>query len=276
MIISDRYEFVYIHIPKCGGSTVRSRLQNFDETNGAFTGRVEVHPDLGLVDYVHIPLFVLKKYFPNEYQKVIKYKSFAVVRDPFARFPSSFAQHLKRYGMGHIKDLSPSDLKSELTRVICDLEKMNDAQTLLPAKYIHFQPQHDYVYHDGRKIIDAVYGLDDLESLFYNINEYLGEGESGYYERSEQRVSVNQSVVYRFPAMRKLITPASPIVKVMLKPFLSDQKYRSLRSIFYTQQGAALRDLVDSDYVKSFIEDFYQRDFELLASLDKCRSKESQ
>lgn len=43
MIISDKYRFVFIHIPKCAGMTIQNQLQSFDDTNGAHMGKVANH-----------------------------------------------------------------------------------------------------------------------------------------------------------------------------------------------------------------------------------------
>jgi hypothetical protein len=89
MIISDRHHFVFAHIPKCAGTSVRDALQHLDDRDGFYTGRVDQHPTLGLLDYVHIPLFNLRDHFRSEFEKAGDYWSFAVVRDPFGRFPSA-------------------------------------------------------------------------------------------------------------------------------------------------------------------------------------------
>ena len=97
MILSKPHKFAFIHIPKCAGTTVRNLLQSFDSMEGHFTSRVDTHPVLGQLDYVHMPLFVLRDYFPEEFEMVRDYWSFCCDAGSFARFASSVSQHLKMY-----------------------------------------------------------------------------------------------------------------------------------------------------------------------------------
>ncbi len=80
MIISDKHQFAFVHIPKCAGTSLRSILQHFDDRGSKFTGRVDHHTELGELDYVHIPLFALREHFRPEFEAVQQYWSFAVVR----------------------------------------------------------------------------------------------------------------------------------------------------------------------------------------------------
>jgi len=114
MIISDRHKFVFIHIPKCAGLYIRSKLETYDDTDGAFSSRVEPHPELGVLDYVHIPLFTLRDYFPQEYAKVAEYWSFSVVRDPYKRFPSSLTQLFRMYADERIEEKSTREIRAKV------------------------------------------------------------------------------------------------------------------------------------------------------------------
>jgi len=267
MIISDKYHFVFIHIPKCAGSTVRSLLQGLDDTHGAFTGRVERHPELGLVDYVHIPLFVLKIYFPSEFDKVKRFYSFTVVRDPFSRFPSSFSQHLKRYGKEAVKDLSLKELKFEVTRVINYLSNQPGGQALLPADYIHFQPQYDYIYLQGERVVDRVFGLDKIDALVADLNRFIGSDVIKW--QSERIENINQATVYRNELIRQMISPLLPLAQKVVRPLLPLCVHEALRGLVYVHQTQRVADIFDSDYVRSFIKEYYREDIELIQSLTK-------
>ncbi len=267
MIISDKYHFVFIHIPKCAGSTVRSILQRLDDTHGAFTGRVARHLELGFVDYVHIPLFVLKDYFPSEFDKVKRFYSFTVVRDPFSRFPSSFSQHLKRYGKAAVKDLSLKEIKFEVTRVINYLSNQRGGQVLLPADYIHFQRQYDYIYLKGERVVDKVFGLDEIDALFADLNHFIG---SDVIEWQSKRIeNINQAIVYRNELIRQMISPLLPLAHKIVRPLLPVHVHKALHALFYVPQKKRVADIFDSDYVRSFIKDYYREDIELIQSLAK-------
>src|ERR1700756_1678559 len=97
MIINDPHEVVFVHVPKCGGTSIRLQLAEMDSYKGAFQYKGE-HPDLGKIHYAHIPLQFLSAAFPDAFDKVSRYKSFALLRDPFDRFASATFQRLEEFG----------------------------------------------------------------------------------------------------------------------------------------------------------------------------------
>ena len=51
MILSDRYRFVFIHVPKCAGTSVRAAVAPYHDADSRFLKGVELHPDLGEIDF---------------------------------------------------------------------------------------------------------------------------------------------------------------------------------------------------------------------------------
>lgn len=96
MIIDDTHQFVFVHIPKCAGSSVHAQLSLFDARDPA-SHRGGVHPVLGPIHFAHIPLRFLRDHFPAEFAKLGVYRSFALTRDPRARFVSATVQHLREF-----------------------------------------------------------------------------------------------------------------------------------------------------------------------------------
>ena len=105
MIIDDEHRVAFVHIPKCGGTSVRNQLAAIDSCKGEFYGR-RPHERLGLLDYCHIPLQTLAREFPTAYEKVGAYQSFAIVREPHARFASAHVGEAGGIGLivGHQLD----------------------------------------------------------------------------------------------------------------------------------------------------------------------------
>ncbi|MEG3766270.1 sulfotransferase family 2 domain-containing protein [Alteromonas sp. 14N.309.X.WAT.G.H12] len=88
MIVSDEKEFVFIHNPKCGGTTVRDSLKKFDTHAHWFWGQTKIN---GLtVDKAHMPLSIVKNYFPEVYKVFKNYFVFGIVRNPYKRVISSY------------------------------------------------------------------------------------------------------------------------------------------------------------------------------------------
>ena len=99
MIISDKYRFVFIHNPKCGGTSVRKALQDYDTRNNHFWMFAEVY---GVkVDKAHMPLYLLRVYSPQDYDILKTYFTFMFVRHPIERCISGFNETHK----GLVRDL---------------------------------------------------------------------------------------------------------------------------------------------------------------------------
>lgn len=261
MIISDKYQFAFVHIPKCAGTTVRTPLQRMDDCDGFFTSRVDHHPDLGLLDYVHIPLFTLRDYFSSEFEKVQNYWSFAVMRDPHSRFASSISQRLKKYRNQPIQNCSAVEIKEEIKRSIDFLENQLRYNHHLPAEYIHFQKQVDYILLDGKQIVDDLYTVDEVDLLLAAVSKRVGcnlcaGGNDG------QMPQDNRSMVYRNELFRLLMKSTRPVTRLAART-LSENSRQKLRNMIYIRRDQRLESVFSSDYVQDFIQNYYQDDIAL-------------
>jgi hypothetical protein len=260
MIINDTCQFVFVHIPKCAGTFVRQYIQPYDETGGAFTSRVAEHPALGLIDFVHMPLFTLREHFPQEYQKICSYRAFALVRDPVQRFPSSMAEFLKLKARP-IKHVETSELIMEVKSVIRFLSDHDAEEALLPHEYIHFQRQADYVYDNGNCLINNVYPVENVHDLLVDAGRILGRRLQPQQDGGWK--NPNQSVVYRHPWVHRLVELARPVATRCLKPILSESVKNWIRHRIYVPRQERFAEVFQSDEIKRFIKDYYQADFEL-------------
>ena len=167
MIIDDTHETAFVHIPKCGGTTISVQFGDLDSYDGAFRRKGD-HPALGAIHYAHIPLRFLHRHYPVEFDKVRAYRSFALTRDPHERFASATFQRLAEFvGVAKI-DITRAKALGEAHAVMgwlaqrgpfCDLE------------YIHFSRQVDYVALDGERIVDVVLPLEDIADLAAALEE---------------------------------------------------------------------------------------------------------
>ncbi len=265
MIIDDKHEIAFIHIPKCAGTTVRKHLQPFDRSNGYFTARVEKHNQLGMLDYVHIPLFVLKEYFLEEFDLVNEYWSFAIMRDPFSRFASSVSQRLKMYGGMPIHEMSKGEIINEVNVCIDFLRSKSGNYVLLPAEYIHFQRQIDYIYVDKKKVVKSIYTMSDISLVLNLLQEKIG-GEAEDIADGESLASENNTLVYRNDLIRliiKMIKPCSSLLPNGIRDVFRDKVYVS--------RDSKMADVFMSDTVRGFVEDYYRSDIELFNKVNKKR-----
>jgi hypothetical protein len=267
MIISHTYRFAFIHIPKCAGTTVRNPLQIFDDTNGVYTRRVAEHPVLGNLDYVHIPLFGLKKYFEKEFMSVTDYWSFSIVRDPYARFASSVSQRLKMYSDLPIHKCGLTEVRKAIEESIDYLLQQPTNNHLLPPEYIHFQKQIDYIELNGEQIVESLYTVNDVNLLLKDVEQRIGQtlGEGSRTANSVPRA--NQSVVFRNNALRWMFETARPVTnKVGL--LLPDRFKQGIRDKVYVPRDQRMKDLFTKDYVQDFIREYYAEDIALCEKVD--------
>lgn len=261
MIISDTHRVAFLHIPKCAGNSVRQVVQDLDETGGMYTSRTAEHPKLGWIDYAHIPLFVLKDHFPDEYRKLRTYSTYALVRDPYDRFPSSVAQHLGRFGPGPLRTLTPSQIARELDRILTVLERTLESRRYLPVQYIHFQRQTDFVFDRGERVVRHLFGVEELDRLLVALSQKVGRplGSPGACDV----IRSNQTLVYRNQLGGIVSRRVEPLGRKLLPGSLVRRlEYRIRRRILVPWQRRPIS-AFHTPRVRSFVERYYADDIEL-------------
>jgi len=256
MILSDRYRFVFAHVPKCAGSYVRNTLAPYDDTDGRFSGREQRQPFLGIWHYAHIPLCILQQYFPSEFERLQIYRSFALFRDPFDRFPSSIAQRVKQYRGMPLHTLSQADIQSEVDVVISCLSQQDE---ITDPSYIHFVRQSDYLELKGERVIQNLYSVRNVSIMLRDIGELVGETLEGL----QQNPAINQTDVYRHEGLRRIIEAVRPILNDTILELLPESAKKHIRRFLYVPREQKTNDIFRSDSIKSFVREYYRRDFEV-------------
>src|SRR5688500_1347984 len=88
MIISERRGFIFLHNPKCAGTTVRTALSRFDTTGNFFWGLDQWRGHK--LDKAHLPVFVTKSKYPEYFSLFAQFFVFMFVRHPYQRVISAF------------------------------------------------------------------------------------------------------------------------------------------------------------------------------------------
>lgn len=270
MIISNTHRFVFIHIPKCAGTTVRNPIASFNDWKLVGPPWQKEHSVIGRLDYGHIPLFTLREYFEEEFEAVTDYWSFAVVRDPFSRFASSVSQHSNRYSDKPIQKRSLGEVRAMIEGSIDFLSRQPREQHLLPPEYIHFQKQLDYVELNGMRIVDKLYTVDNVNVLLEDVGRIVGQK---LVEHSLQDGGIrrNSSVVYRNDILRRVIETARPFTNRLVNG-LSDRAKQKIRDRVYVPRDKRMTDLFSADNVQQFIRDYYADDILLFHQVNQHES----
>ena len=259
MIISDRHQFAFIHVPKCAGTSVRRALREFDDRRGAYATSKGSHPLLGQIDLGHIPLFILKDFFPEEFENIRNYWSFALIRGPYERFGSSLTQRLKMYGSRPLIELSEQEVEREIGKVISHLRDVPRGRLLAP-EFIHFQPQVDYLFLDGERIVQSVYRVDQFDALLADVSRRIGSDSPQLADTASEMA--NRSITYRSDHIRRLVTSAEPTIRRLAR-YLPGRVKDRLREFAYVPRDQVLGRLFQADHVRGFIADYYREDIAL-------------
>ena len=175
----------FIHVPKCGGTTVSQSLRPHlafpVEEMAADLGLPASqmpphdynlrHPELGRIKVNHIPAAILAEHFPRTWAAVEASSSFAVLRDPRDRFVSAVLQRLREYrGLG-ASAVSDRRVEDEAARVC---EWLDGRGPFCDAEYVHFSRQADYVERQGRRVHERVFPIERLDALYDWLHERHG------------------------------------------------------------------------------------------------------
>lgn len=233
---------------------MRKHLKHYDEKTIP-TGLGE-HPVLEQFDYGHIPLSVLKEFFPSEYAKVKKYFSFAIIRNPITRFASSVNQRLFMHKKMLSVHLTKKQINNEINEAIELLTKLED-MALLPANLIHFQRQASFIYDNGDSLIDNVYTVENVKQLFDDLEQAVGL----LLNHEPMRRKYNASHrIYKNGLLRTADKPIRPFRKAIMRllPYKVSQSIE--KSMFVYPKNL---DIFRSDYVNDFIRSYYKEDINL-------------
>jgi len=155
MIICPTQKFVFIHIPKCAGTSIRSQIVKCDPDHVSM-GRVGKHPVLGKIDFGHVPLTVLREHFPDEYAAVKKYPSYAVVRDPLDRFGSALRQVLWAFEKRAMTLIPKEEVREKTLRMLDKIAANIDAPIY---RHIFFARQDSFIFDGSDRLADTLIPL---------------------------------------------------------------------------------------------------------------------
>lgn len=146
MIISHKYQTVFLHIPKCAGTSIRNALAQSDPDCRKMWGWRWMDRHQRYADSAHMPLIDLP---PNLLEIVRDYTVITLTRDPLARFFSAIHQHFQQHQ--YRQRPSVSDFLHELDSVKIRYD---------PA-YVHFCPQHYFINISTKKYVDHILQIED-------------------------------------------------------------------------------------------------------------------
>lgn len=259
MIISPRHGFVFVHIPKCAGTSVRTQIAACDPDHIALANPGN-HPVLGRIDFGHVPLSLLREHFPEHYAYLERLPAFAVVRDPLTRFGSAFRQLLWQYERTPMTMIEPKVLRERILKSIDEVGAEIDAPS---HKMIFFSRQSDFVFDDGRRLVDHLVPIENVGDFIAHLAVKTG-APMDPERRSNQNVDLRA----------KWLGPAAFKVNDFLRRRLPQQWHARIKDaavgLLATQKSAAeTSGILDLPEVRDFVAETYKADFALYQMAQK-------
>lgn len=257
MIICDTHEFAFVHIPKCAGTTVRRDLRPIDTTGCAFFDIAD-HPAMGRVHLAHLTLADIAAHYPDAFEKVGRYRSMAIVRNPVERFESAIQQRLREFKRVPQSSISGPIIAAETADVIAYLDR---APARLDLEHVHFTRQSEFIEFDGARFVDEIFSLDDMAAVARHVTKL-----TGVMIGREPR---NRTTELRFRALR----PMQRLLRGHYAQLVgSDQRRwirdKMTRAGFYKSVPKTQFERPDGPTAR-FIHDYYARDLEIVADVSR-------
>jgi hypothetical protein len=253
MIVSDSHRLVFLHIPKCAGSTVQHHLRAAAGDRSLFAGDHTL-ADGAEIDLNHVTLGQLAAYFPEILQKVRAYDSYAVLRDPAARLASSLAYYSRTIGGRPLSQDGYPALRQTMARVF---DRLHAAGGTPDKALIWFQPQRDYVVLNGRRLTRHLFVLPDLSLLAEALR-----ARHGIALDANQRINPARAET----RLRSLLKTAARPMLGLLPQGLGRSLRRASSAALTVAPAGLYRRLYDDPLFQGFLADYYAEDKALYAS----------
>lgn len=185
MPIFDKYKTIFIHIPKCGGSSVNTMMgihEIFDKNR--MKGWMHEQVRKGDKEIMYGNTIRKGYYYELDHslfchilekhpEKCLNYFKFAVVRDPYERILSEFFYFNDRF----IK--KTNDKPEDFKKFIFELKsRWNEINTMDHYKYSHFYPQYYFTNildpNNPGCAMDYICKLEEIDKLCEVLKENIG------------------------------------------------------------------------------------------------------
>ena len=161
-MIDHKYKIIFIHIPRCGGTSIEKAITGYDYW--------QIAPLLK-----HAPANIYKNLFPRYWKEYFK---FSIVRNPYTRFRSLW-KYRDAYGLS--KDLSGKiKLKKYLSYFHSNNQTIETQRNLIKnginIAYISSKKfKQNRVYGNYlNEPLDAIYNFESLPLVFEELGRKLG------------------------------------------------------------------------------------------------------
>jgi len=252
MLLSTEFDFAFVHIPKCGGTSLRDSFRNMPGLHNPLTDARSAIPFE--TDPNHVQLCVLRDHAPGLLAHLEACTSYAVLRDPVERFPSALAQHCKMFQGTDLGDLSIPEIR-ELTEAAIAYLRSEDP--VRDRRYIHFERQVRFTHLDGRRVVDRLFRLNDQAALVADV-----AATTGY--RAPSLNESNAAANFRSATLQKIRLGFPRPIKRLVRDHMPLAGKRAIDQLFFRPSLTQDRlEAILTPDVRNFIADHYAEDFKI-------------
>jgi len=193
MLISHKYKFITIDIPKTGTRSFRESLVPLGVIDEFGV------PNLNAEFYQHEGAIRAKKQFVKNVWNWNEYFKFTIVRNPWQRY-FSFFKYFKSYGEKYMRrDESINWHEPEINqgKLCVELFKNKDDQTILKNIILNNNSQDSY-YRDesGKIIVDHIAEFENLQNEFVLLCDKVGIQAPTLQHGNKSANSLNMHDIY--------------------------------------------------------------------------------
>jgi sulfotransferase famil protein len=154
MIWIGARRLLFVHNPKCAGTAIhKALLSEFPDAQAAWGRRYDAARD-EIEDLAHLSIAEGRAHFAIDGA----FRSFGFVRDPYARFVSSYL-HLKHWNRDW-RDVTPDDLLFD----VLDEERIRG-----DWKFVHFAPQYRFFYEGTMRAVTELWKAEALPGAWRQV-----------------------------------------------------------------------------------------------------------
>ena len=161
-MINDKHEFIFIHTPKCGGSSIEDLLKNDSRMIRGWSEKNKVFIQ-------HCTILQLKQLYNI---KLDKYFSFTFTRNPWDRAVSDYKGWFRP--ISPFKDIVKGTTLKDYLLCRNGYERINHLENPL-GRGDHFRSQYEYIIDEhGKPIIDYVGKFETYQADFNIVCDKIG------------------------------------------------------------------------------------------------------
>lgn len=236
-----------------------------DHSDRFYDVAVAEHPVLGPLDHHHIPLEVLRDHFPEDFAKLTEYQTFALVRDPFSRFPSSLHERFIQRDRRPLSKRNTDEIAHEVDKVLALLTRHPQDAPIIDPSLIHFSRQCDYIFLDRLQVVENPRTIANVNTLLDELSAIIGE-------KIRPEESKNRRLNYTSDTVEKLQIAVTRPIEKLLPRTIWKPAFKPIKSAFRAvglikESRNPLAELPNSDDITAFIREFYARDIALFETL---------